>query len=447
MENKKSQAKYLSLLNLKVDFHFQYQVELSMQIRAWLIWALASFFYLYELVLRIAPAAMVDDLLITFQITAEGIGLLGAAYYIAYTPMQLPVGILMDCFGARILLTIATLFCAIGSFIFSLSTQYSVLFISRFIIGLGSAFAWVGLIFLISHWFASKKTALMVGLGSSVGVLGGIFGQGPLAYIIQTIGYQKTLWILGIVGVILAVLILIFVKDDPKISFHHTTKENKKITQKDIKNIKRVWANQEMWKVALFSVLIYSSTTVFGELWGISFLKSKLSIDKTTAGVGTSLIYVGWLVGSPITGFISDALKRRTPLLSWGSFFATLCLACVILLPKISLYTTFGLLFLFGFFSSAQLLTFSMAVEINPPSTKGTAGALNNFVTMIGGLLIQPIVGWFLNLLWDGKLQNDIPFYSYTNFRTALLILPLMCLLGFLLSFSIKETHCRPVRK
>jgi sugar phosphate permease len=416
-----------------------------MRIKAWLIWALASFFYLYELVLRIAPAAMVDDLMASLKITAEGIGFLGAAYYIAYTPMQLPVGILMDCFGARILLAIACVFCSIGSCGFALSDQYMTLLLFRLVIGLGSAFAWVGLIFIISHWFRSTKTAVMIGLGSSIGMLGGIFGQGPLASIVQTIGYKQAMWFLGIFGLVLTFCIFIFIKDDPKISFHHTTKENKQITKKAVGAIKRVWSNQEMWKVALYSVLIYSSTAVFAELWGISFLTSKYGIDKSIAGGGTSLIYLGWLIGSPMTGFISGILRKRRPLLIFGAFGTTCCIALIILVKEISLSTTFLLLFLFGLFSSVQLLTFSIAVEINPRYAKGTAGALNNFVTMIGGLLMQPIVGWFLNLSWDGTMQKNIPFYSFNNFRWALMVLPIMCFLGFLLSFNIKETHCKPI--
>ncbi|NGX31443.1 MAG: putative sulfoacetate transporter SauU [Chlamydiae bacterium] len=418
-----------------------------MTLRAWLIWFFASFFYLYELVLRISPGTMVDDLMGTLNITASGIGMLGAIYYLSYTPLQLPVGILMDCFGAKLWLTLACLLCGVGSFVFSLSNSFFWILGARFIIGIGSAFAWVGLIFLVSHWFKTTRRALMIGLASSIGMIGGIFGQGPLASIVQEIGYKETLWILGFFGIVLAVLMFIFIKDDPKQKFHHTKRENLKITKNAIRAIKTVCTNKQTWKVALYSTLILSSTTVFAELWGISFLQTKFNIDKTLAGFGTSIIYFGWLIGSPIVGFISDDIKKRRPPLIIGGLIATLCILVVIAVPNTPLWLNFALLFIFGAFSSVQLLTFSMAVELNPTYARGTAGALNNFVTMIGGLLLQPFVGWILTFLWKGGMQNNIPVYSFSDFRMALFILPLMCFLGFLLSFSIKETHCKQLKK
>src|ERR1700730_15944572 len=90
----------------------------SINLRAASIWGLAAVFYFYELVLLVSPSVMLNDLTLTFSTSAEQLGSLAAFYYYAYAAMQIPVGLLMDRFGPRILLTLAALFCALGCLIF-----------------------------------------------------------------------------------------------------------------------------------------------------------------------------------------------------------------------------------------------------------------------------------------------------------------------------------------
>ena len=85
----------------------------------WFICALGALFYAYEYLLRIAPSAMEDALRLHFNLTATGFGFLSAVYYYAYVPMQLPVGILMDRYGPKRLLTFACFLCVIGTYMFA----------------------------------------------------------------------------------------------------------------------------------------------------------------------------------------------------------------------------------------------------------------------------------------------------------------------------------------
>ena len=114
-----------------------------MHLFPWLICALGAAFYIYEYVLRITPGVITHELMAYFSINALVVSNLAAFYYYAYTPMQLPVGVLMDRFGPRWLLTFACLCCVIGSYMFGATTHLTVASVGRFLIGLGSAFALV----------------------------------------------------------------------------------------------------------------------------------------------------------------------------------------------------------------------------------------------------------------------------------------------------------------
>ena len=80
--------------------------------------ALASVFYAYEYYLRVAPSVMSAELKEYFAISEAGLGFLSGLFYFAYTPSQLLIGLLMDKYGPRIVLTLACLACALGTYLF-----------------------------------------------------------------------------------------------------------------------------------------------------------------------------------------------------------------------------------------------------------------------------------------------------------------------------------------
>src|SRR5665213_3174456 len=80
----------------------------------WLICGIGMLFYCYNYFLRVSPSVMQDDLMQNLHITAYQFGNLAAFYYYAYTPMQIPVGMIYDRFGARIVLFIACLVAVIA---------------------------------------------------------------------------------------------------------------------------------------------------------------------------------------------------------------------------------------------------------------------------------------------------------------------------------------------
>ena len=85
----------------------------------WLVCGLGALFYCYEYMLRIAPSVMSQDLMMAFKIGLGAFGNLVAFYYYAYTPMQLPVGVMMDKYGPKRLLAFAALVCALGTYLFA----------------------------------------------------------------------------------------------------------------------------------------------------------------------------------------------------------------------------------------------------------------------------------------------------------------------------------------
>jgi len=403
---------------------------------SWWIWTLAVVFLFYEFFIRVFPTAMVTELMSAFSVTAGSLGTLSAFYFYAYAPMQIPVGLLMDRFGARKLLTFASLICALGSFLFAVSYHLATAELGRFLMGIGSAFGFVGMVYICSHWFPSKKLALLVGLGNSIGMLGAVGAEGPLAISVSTFGWRLTVQGFAIVGLVLAVALFLFIRREPQ---RLKRGEGKRATLDLAKNLRMVCSNYRTYLNAIIALLFYMTTAGFASLWGIPFLMVEYGMDKSVAGYVVSMIFVGWIVGGPIIGLISDHFNKRKPFLFISVFLTGVTLVPVIYIAHLPIWLLFTLLFLVGFFSSAQLLNFSLAIEFNPTEAKGTSIALTNFTVAVGSSVIQPLLGFLLDAGWDGAIRNGVPFYSTADYRQAMICFPATLLVAFILLFFLKE--------
>ncbi len=193
----------------------QYDYSQRSSLRAGVVWGLAALFYFYELMLLVSPSVMLDDLTQSFSTSAEQLGSLAACYYYAYAAMQIPVGLLMDRFGPRILLTIACLFCTAGCLIFGYAQTLTVAEMGRFVMGIGGAFAVVGCLKLASLWFPVNRFALLTGIMVAVGMMGAVFGQAPVAKLLMFVGWRQAIIYGAVLGALLSVVIWFVISDHP----------------------------------------------------------------------------------------------------------------------------------------------------------------------------------------------------------------------------------------
>ena len=133
-------------------------------------WATGALFFFYAWIMRVAPSVMIDELMRDFAVGAAAIGNLSAFYFYGYAGMQIPVGLLMDRFGPRRLMTLAAAGCAVGCVMFALAPALWALSLGRFIIGATAAFSLVGAMVVAGEWFPPARFALLSGLAMMMGM-------------------------------------------------------------------------------------------------------------------------------------------------------------------------------------------------------------------------------------------------------------------------------------
>jgi sugar phosphate permease len=399
---------------------------------AWFICILGAIFYCYEYFLRISPSVMEDSLRAAYHINATAFGNLVGTYYYAYTPMQLIVGVLMDRYGPRRLLTIASLLCAVGAYLFASSHSLLIAEIGRFMVGFGSAFAFVGVLKLATIWLPPDRFAMIAGLTTALGMLGAMFGDITLTAIVKAQGWRNTVIATAAIGVVLAGIIYLIVRDqrdnDIQASASHIT------FAQLFAGIIALARQPAMWIVGIIGGILYLSASAFAETWGIPYLRDAQHYSPQLASSAESIVFLGWIIGGPVMGAISDRLHKRWAPLMWGGLLTAVCFFLLLYVHFNSVMVVSLLLFAIGFFSSAEIIVFAMACDMTVPKLAGTAVAFINMLVMIGGAIFQPLIGKLLDIHWSGAVADSgVRLYSTTDFQFALISLPICYLLVFFL--------------
>ncbi len=177
------------------------------------MWLSATFLYCYQFFLRSSPNVMVDDLMHDFQVDAEALGILASFYYIAYSFLQIPMGIMIDKFGLRRILTFSALTCSLGATIFGISENLLTAKVGRLFIGIGSAGVFLSCLKLITLWFPKRHFGIFVGFTMMMGTFGAINAGAPLAFLVQSVGWRSAILSVAVVGAVWSLVLWMFVRD------------------------------------------------------------------------------------------------------------------------------------------------------------------------------------------------------------------------------------------
>lgn len=195
--------------------------------------------------------------------------------------------------------------------------------------------------------------------------------------------------------------------------------------------------------VGLFAGMIYVPTSVFAALWGVPFLETAYDLSRITAGTAISMIFVGWIVGAPLAGWISDRLGRRKPLMIFSSLLVFLFTVILIYFPVLPIAGVFAVLLLIGISSGGQALCFAAGFEANPLSARGTSLGVINMLVMATAPIFQTLVGILLDHVHGPKRIVGTAHFTLADYHLALMVVPLSALFSLVFALLVKETFAK----
>ncbi len=351
---------------------------------AWFMWGVASIFYAYQYILRVMPNIIFEDIIAQFNIDAAVFGQFSGVYYIGYSLMHLPIGIMLDRYGPRKIMTGCILLTVVGllPILFSNSWEYPLL--GRAFIGIGSSAAILGTFKIIRMSFPEKKFTRMLSLSVTIGLIGAIYGGGPVSYMCSSLGYKTVIEIFAILGVLLAIMTYIIV---PEI------KNETKTTI--FSDIKLVFTNFKVIALCLSAGLMVGPLEGFADVWGTQFFKQVYGFDQSLASYLPSIIFIGMCFGAPVLSMIAEKT---------GYYMGSIIGAGVLMFTAFVALTTKTLdlsgitisFLIVGVCCAYQILAIYKASTYVPENVAGLTTAVANMIIMIFGYAFHTTIGFVI---------------------------------------------------
>lgn len=406
---------------------------------AWLVVLVSALFFFYEFLQMNMFNTINADLMRAFNIDGTKISNLSAGYFYADILLLFPAGIILDKFSTRKLLSCAMLVSVAATFCLSLTDNYWFAFAMRLLSGFGAAFNLLSSLKLASRWFEAKHLALVTGAVVTMAMLGGVVAQTPMTLLVAQVGWRHAVQIDAAVGVLFLVLIVAIVRDFPKgyIEKAQQTVASLGVTQ----TVKKILWNRQNWFAGFYTCFLNLPILVLGALWGIQYLSQANGFTRIQASAITSMLFIGTIIGSPILGEVSDYLRQRKMPMIVGAIFSLIVILLIRYIPTPSFTMMMILFFVLGFVTSSQVISYPLITESNPLSLTGSALGMASVIIMAGGAIFQPVMGWLLDLHWDGTKVHGVPSYSIADYHFAFMIFPITFVISFVFSFIVRETH------
>ncbi len=415
---------------------------------AWTVWGLGALLYLIGFYQRVAPAVMTDRLMNDFAIGAAELGNLSAFYFYSYVAMQIPTGILADRWGPRRLLTAGAVVAAIGTALFASAPDLWWASGGRLLIGASVAVAFVSMLKLAGHWFAPQQFALASGLALVFGVVGGVIAGVPLRMLIEAWGWRPVMTVSAALTAVLAVAIWLRVRDDPVdrgYDSHTLATHGGGPHGSILHGMAEVLSYRNTWILLITPIGVAGAVLTFAGLWGVPYLRQVHGLETRTAAAITSLLLIAWAVGGPLLGTLSQRIGRRRPLYVWTTAAALAGWTVVIFAP-IPIWLLIVTLLFTGLVSGNLIIGFAFAKESVPVRLMGTASGICNMGPLLGGMLLQPAVGWMLDRNWLGATAGGARIYDAAAYQTAFSLMAGCLLVSLCLIPFARETHCQQTR-
>lgn len=365
---------------------------------AWTVWIIASVFYAYQYILRVMPNIMLTDIMQQFNISATTFGQFSGFYYLGYSLLHLPIGIMLDRFGPRKVMSGCILMTVLGLMPLLFADYWIYPIAGRFLIGLGSSAAILGVFKIIRMTFSENRFSRMLSLSVTIGLIGAIYGGGPVSYLREAIGFHAVVQLLAAAGVLLA------------IATYWIIPEMKSTSQGTVlSNVKEVLSNKKVIWSCIFAGLMVGPLEGFADVWGTAFLKQVYGFEGTLAASLPSMIFIGMCFGAPALSFIAEKV---------GSYLATIIGAAIAMMVCFLLMLSWhmpsgalSLIFvLIGVCCAYQILAIYKASSYASEQVAGLTTAVANMIIMIFGYAFHTIIGGVVNAMGGANTPHALMF-------------------------------------
>jgi MFS family permease len=278
--------------------------------------------------------------------------------------------------------------------------------IGRFVQGAGGVFALVGAVYIATTNFPPSRAATLIGATQMFGMAGGSAGQFLVGPLIGAGVPWSAFWTgMGIAGLAISALLYFLLPAAPRQEHRDDWLKQTAVA------LGTVFRNPQSILCGMIAGLLFIPTTIFDMIWGVRFVQEARGFEYAEAVVRSATVPLGWIIGCPLLGFVSDRIGRRKPVIIAGALVLLACFAWI-LHGRVGVLPPYVLGIVAGVASGAAMLPYTVIKEANPPEVSGTATGVVNFLNFTFSALLGPVFGWILVAVAGGSGQMTLGHYQ-----------------------------------
>jgi predicted MFS family arabinose efflux permease len=357
----------------------------------WLIFLVGSLCFVLSMFYRVSTAIISPDLARELSLSSAQLGQLSAAFFYAFAANQIPLGLAMDRFGARRVMAVLAVLAVAGAVLFAAGHSFESLLFARVLLGIGMSGNLMVVLALMAAWFPVDRFAFMGGMVISIGTLGNMLAATPLALLAQSLGWRGTFFAFAVVNAVLAAAFLIVVRDRPPGAQTPPAKNAASL----FKGLGRLLTMYPYWAIAFSNFFRYGYFAALQGLWAGPFLIYGLGFSPVSAGNIILAMGLGYMVGLPLCGRLSDRVLRSRKKIVLPTFIGFFLLVISIRLwgAQVSFalawFTFFGL----GFLAAPGQIMYAHIKELLPADMTAQALTMTNIFPALGAAAITHVLG------------------------------------------------------
>lgn len=391
--------------------------------RRYLVFIFFLLAYFLGYFLRSANAAIADDLSSTFNLAPDQLGLMTSLFFITFAATQIPFGIALDRFGARMTTATLLLIAVLGAVIFGSAQNTLTLMLGRALMGIGTAGSLMAAFEILAEYFPLRRYATIIGIMVALGASGGLAAADPLVQLSALIGWRAVFYVAAFFCLLIAVAIAIFARKGPLEPPAHSH---------DVGNLGDVFRNIDFWRVAWLNFAMLGAIFSFQGLWMAPYLEQGLGLSRAQMGFGLNILAFGAITGYFLSGWLCDRFGI-TKILSLSAILMLISKVILGLAPAELLAHSWWLrhsnIFIFGFTGASSLQLITQIRLLFPPSLSGRASTACNLVGFSGSAIVQ----WFLGIFVGFFAVNEvIPAHAYKYMFVVVAVILLAAIIFYL---------------
>ncbi len=266
-----------------------------------LIFSVFAFGFFISNLLRSITATLTPALSTEFNLSAANLGLLAGGYFLGFSLMQIPTGMLLDRFGPKKVIAYLLIIALIGTISFAFAKSFAGLLISRIFIGVGVAACLMGPLTGYRVWFEEKYQQRANSWMLMVANFGFVASTLPVQILLPIIGWRSIFLIIASLILISIILISILI---PSWETKRDEDQNN-----NLQNLSHIWKNKFFISLVPLAFFNYGGVQAIQTLWAGPWMLDVTGYDAIQSATGLFWINVTMLVSFLIWGYFLPKLS------------------------------------------------------------------------------------------------------------------------------------------